>query len=392
MKSFRNYFTCTLLCVFFNIQLSVSQTLSDSAKISLLTCNPGTELYSVFGHSAIRVNDPVNHIDWVYNYGTFTFSQPGFYVKFVRGYLNYQLSVYLTRDFMLEYTQENRSVYEQELNLTQQQKEKVFRFIEVNRLPENKYYLYDFFFDNCATRIRDVFQNELRDSIRFDNENYRSETFRQMIRPYLEPHPWSRFGINLVLGAVADREANINESMFLPDYMNIAFDNAKILSQGNEIPLVSASNTLFEQQKTKPEPSFMKGPGYFFTGVFIIILIFTYVEMRNNSYYKLIDFLVFITIGFLGLILFLLWTATDHTATVKNWNLMWAFPGHLVLAFFVFRKAKSTFLKYYFLITGICAFAVLPLWGILPQRFDTAFIPIILIVSLRSYQMFRFHR
>src|SRR5512137_1382494 len=122
-----------------------AQKLSNYAQISLLTCNPGSELYSVFGHSAIRVFDPEKGIDWVYNYGTFNFAQPGFYVKFVRGQLNYQLSVYPMLNFMEEYQAENRSVYEQVLDFSQTEKEKVFKFLEFNSLPENKYYLYDFF-------------------------------------------------------------------------------------------------------------------------------------------------------------------------------------------------------------------------------------------------------
>jgi hypothetical protein len=392
MKLFRYQLIAILFFIFSNSATSYSQIFSDSAKISLLTCNPGKELYSVFGHSAIRVYDPERNIDWVYNYGTFTFDQPGFYVKFVRGYLNYQLSVYRMSDFMNEYREENRSVFEQVLDLNQEEKEKIFKFIEFNRLPENKYYLYNFFFDNCATRIRDVFQNELINKLKFSPANYSAKTFRQMLEPNLEPHPWSRFGINLVLGAIADRKATLDESMFLPDYMNIAFENAKITNQDGEKLIVKSSNTLFEQNPTESEAAFLKGPGYVFTGLFIVIFILTYFEMRNGKYYKLIDFVIFLLFGIIGMILFLLWTASDHTAVVKNWNLLWAFPGHLFLAFFVFRKSKSTFLKYYFLITGLFAFAVLPLWGVIPQRFDLAFIPLILIVSLRSYQMFRFNR
>ncbi len=375
----------------FSVYAIKAQTLSDNAEISLLTCNPGNELYSVFGHSAIRVNDPEKGIDWVYNYGTFNFNEPGFYLKFVRGQLNYQLSVYHMRDFLIEYRHENRSVYEQILDLNPQEKQKVFSFLEFNRLPENKYYLYDFFFDNCASRIRDVFQNELKGGIEFSNEKYNSLTFREMLKPYLEPQPWSRLGINLVLGSIADRPATLSESMFLPDYMKTAFDNAEIVNGVDQRKLIKSSRYLFVQKSLDNTISFFSRPGVVLSAFLLIIIIFSFIESKKKKYFRLIDFLVFLSIGTIGWILFLLWFATDHTAVVKNWNLLWALPTHFFIAFFVFRKSRSQFLKYYFLITGIFAFLPLPLWAFIPQSFDLAIIPMILILSIRSLQMYRYN-
>jgi hypothetical protein len=380
-----------IIIFFYSSQLLNSQTLSNNSEISLITCNPGTELYSVFGHSAIRVYDPVNGVDWVYNYGTFNFNEPGFYMKFIRGYLNYQLTVYRMSDMLAEYNSENRSLYEQVLNLTQAEKQSIFEFLEFNRLPENKYYLYDFFFDNCATRIRDVFQKELKEKLDFTNVNYNNITFRQILKPYLAPHPWSRVGINLILGTIADRPATINESMFIPDYMKMAFEQASIKGQSKN-KFVKAQSTLFVQKNIEENNPFYARPFFVLSVIFLLVFAFTFLEFRNQSYYKLIDFIVFLAFGLIGFLLFFLWFLTDHTAVVKNWNLLWAMPTHLIFAFLVFKKTKSAVLKYYFLVNGLLAFAVLPLWTILPQRFDIAFVPLILIVSLRSYQMFRFHR
>jgi hypothetical protein len=385
-------FSVLMIIVYFSSFSLSSQTLSTDAEISLITCNPGTELYSVFGHSAIRVHDPEKGIDWVYNYGTFSFDQPGFYVKFVRGFLNYQLKVDTMRDFMMEYLEQNRSVYEQVLNLNQQEKDQVFEFLEFNRLPENKYYMYDFFFDNCATRVRDVFQKELKGKIEFSKESFNNITFREMLKPYLAPQPWSRVGINLVLGAIADRPASFDESMFLPDYMKMAFDRANIITGQTKSRFVKKQTTLFEQKAIDENNPFYSSPGFVFTMLFLVIFLFTFLEMRRQTYYKLIDFIVFFVIGIIGFILFFMWFFTNHTAVVKNWNLLWAMPTHLIFAFFVFKKTKSNFLKYYFMVTGLLAFLVIPFWAILPQRFDIAFVPLILMVSLRSYQMFRYHR
>ena len=365
-----------------------SQTLSETAKISLLTCNPGTDLYSVFGHSAIRVKDQEKGIDWVYNYGTFDFNVPNFYMKFARGYLNYKLSVYPMKYFIEEYKRENRSIYEQVLVLNQSEKDEIFSFLEYNRQPENMFYMYDFFFDNCATRIRDVFQDELKGSVEFSQSEFEPITFRQMITPYLEPQPWSRFGINLVLGAIADKGASLDESMFLPDYMKVAFENAKI----SDIDLANSATVIFEQTNVDESIPIFKKPWFVFGFLLIIVLVFTYIEFKKKKIYKLIDFLVFLSIGSIGLILFLLWTATNHTAVVRNWNLLWALPTHFFIAFIIFRKAKSVFLNYYFLVSGILTISALVFWFLIPQQYDMAFIPLILIASLRSFKLFQFYK
>ncbi|MFN8257654.1 MAG: DUF4105 domain-containing protein [Bacteroidales bacterium] len=366
---------------------TLGQTLSEDSEITLITCNPGEELYSVFGHSAIRIHDKTKKIDWVYNYGTFNFDEPDFYVKFVRGYLNYQLSVYPMKYFMEEYQYENRSVFEQVLNLNQEEKNKIFKFLEYNRRPENKYYLYDFFFDNCATRVRDVYTNKL-DSIHFNSQNYSSISFRSMLKPYLAKHYWSRFGINLVLGQIADRNSTLEESMFLPDYMKLAFDNAYI---GNK-KIVKNSRILFEQKPSDNSLPLYLRPGFVFIVILVIVVFLTILEYKQNRHFRVVDFLVFLVIGIIGMILFFMWFGTNHTAVVKNWNLMWAIPTHFLLSFFVFIKKKSAFLKYYFLIAGIVTILVLPFWPIIPQRFDYAIIPIILLSGLRSYQMYRFNK
>jgi hypothetical protein len=365
-----------------------SQILSERAEISLLTSNPGTEIYIYFGHSAIRVKDPLRGIDWVYNYGTFDFNTPNFYVKFARGYLNYKLTVNPTRYSIQEYTSENRSVYEQILNLNQEEKELVFRFLENNRQPGNEYYLYDFFFDNCATRIRDVFQNELGKDLVFDEVNYEPITFREMLAPYLEPYAWTRFGINLVLGAITDRKATLAESTFLPDYLKTSFANAKL----NNKEFAQPSKILFQQKDVDLHTPIFIRPGFVFGLLLLIILFFTYREFKTKNTYKLIDFLFFLFIGIIGLILFLLWTATSHTAVVKNWNLLWALPSHFFIAFIIFRKAKSAFLKYYFLVSGILAISALVFWFLIPQQYDLAFIPLMLIVSIRSIKLFLYYR
>src|SRR5690606_22569898 len=144
--------------------LGQSVKLSPRAEISIITCGPGEELYSSFGHSAFRVKDPALKLDFAYNYGTFDFNKPNFYIKFAQGKLLYELSVSYFEDFVYNYKIEGRWVKEQVLNLSQDEKNQLFNFLNINAQPENKEYLYDFFFDNCSTKIRDVLEEVLNNN------------------------------------------------------------------------------------------------------------------------------------------------------------------------------------------------------------------------------------
>ena len=191
--------------------------LSEQAEISLLTCDPGTEVYSVFGHTALRVADPVNGFDVVYNFGTFDFSTPNFYLKFIRGRLMYTLSRYNFSDFKMEYRMENRSILEQKLNLSREEKDRIFYLLEVHYLPENRYYLYDFFFINCTTKVLDLIDSALNEPRYFSQyDTLQERTFRQNLAIYLKPIPWTRLGIDLMFGLPADKTMTVRESMFLP--------------------------------------------------------------------------------------------------------------------------------------------------------------------------------
>ena len=196
---------------------SQSDLLSDGAEISVITCGPGSELYSTFGHSAFRILDRKRNMDKVYNYGTFNFATPNFYAKFVRGKLLYELRAYPFSHFLRSYQEENRWVKEQILNLDQQQKQSIYDFLEENEKPANRGYKYDFFYDNCSTKMYQVLEKTLKDQLLFD-DNYEPTDFthRELIQQYLTNLKWSDFGIDLALGSVIDREISTKQYMFLP--------------------------------------------------------------------------------------------------------------------------------------------------------------------------------
>lgn len=214
----RNKIRTYMLVLAMLMSLGMSaQRLSEQARISLLTCTPGEELYARYGHTAIRVLDEQNDIDIVFNYGIFDFNTDHFYWKFVRGETWYELGAAPMWWFMREYDEEQRPVYEQVLNLTAEQTNILWDKLVENYQPENRKYLYNFVFDNCATRPYQLIINVLGDSIVSDYDGYTCQTYRDFISHYTGQHTWANAGINLLFGPKADRPMTNGQRLFLPE-------------------------------------------------------------------------------------------------------------------------------------------------------------------------------
>jgi len=355
--------------------------LSPKAEITVITCGSGEELYSTFGHSAFRVHDIYNKLDRVYNYGTFNFDTPNFYLKFTRGKLLYELRAYNFGNFLQSYHYEKRWVKGQVLDLTEQEKQTVYEFLENNAKPENRAYKYDFFYDNCSTRIYDVLEKTLDDKIIFDN-NFDNEslTHRDLIQQYLGNLPWSDFGIDLALGSVIDRKASAKDYMFLPDYVLKAIDKVKIKENGNEKLIVKKNeDILLDFNESTPTTLF--SPLLVFSILALIVIWLTYRDLKNRSRNKILDSIIFIATGITGIIILLLWFATDHSATADNFNILWAFAPNLLFAFLITKNQKIT---YYYVITLLVLLDVLvTLWIFKAQIFSIALIPILVILYIR---------
>ena len=355
--------------------------LSSKAEITVITCGSGEELYSTFGHSAFRVHDIYNKLDRVYNYGTFNFDTPNFYLKFTRGKLLYELRAYNFGNFLQSYHYEKRWVKGQVLDLTEQEKQTVYEFLENNAKPENRAYKYDFFYDNCSTRIYDVLEKTLDDKIIFDN-NFDNEslTHRDLIQQYLGNLPWSDFGIDLALGSVIDRKASAKDYMFLPDYVLKAIDKVKIKENGNEKLIVKKNeDILLDFNESTPTTLF--SPLLVFSILALIVIWLTYRDLKNRSRNKILDSIIFIATGITGIIILLLWFATDHSATADNFNILWAFAPNLLFAFLITKNQKIT---YYYVITLLVLLDVLvTLWIFKAQIFSIALIPILVILYIR---------
>ena len=220
---------------------SASVKLSKDATISILTCSPGNELYSLFGHTGIRVVDKANNMDIVFNYGTFDFDTQGFYFKFARGLLPYQLSCSEFRRFLSSYIYDKRSVYSQTLNLDSIQKQYLMDLLIENYQPANREYLYNFLYDNCSTRVRDIIEKSTGNQITWIAQPS-TKSFWNLLDEYLGRSPWIQWGIHTILGSPATSTATLREQMFLPDYLMYHLDSAAY----NGTPLVQPIETVYE--------------------------------------------------------------------------------------------------------------------------------------------------
>ncbi len=376
MSCIRSYlFAFALLAAALPAQTQVE--LSDQATISLMTVAPGSMLYSLFGHSALRVRDPVLRFDRCYNYGTFDFEDPNFLLNFCRGRLRYYLDTEPYAYFEYGNLQEGRLMKEQVLLLTPAQQQLLFNLLEENAREENKYYLYDFFYDNCATRIRDVVEKALFYQVTFDTTMLPlGSTMRQLLHPYLEHYPWTRFGIDLALGQPADRVALGRDFMFLPDHMHDLFARATV---ADSVPLV-AEERLFPNGLT---PSPLGASGFWGDPLWVMCLVAALgiASMFSRRAEVVFDLVFWFVLGVAGLILFLLWFATDHTTTKYNWNLLWALPTHLL---FFWRTKRTELTETYFTVVGAIALAVLVMWGFIPQNLPETALPLVVLIVLKG--------
>ncbi len=363
----------------FYFLLSSSAQAQDSShlRISLLTCTPGEELYSTFGHSAYRVIDSSSVTDIVYNYGTFNFDDDGFYLKFVRGKLLYYVSVENFQDFKYGYQSTNRGITEQVLNLTPAEKITIQHFLNNNLKEENRYYKYDFFFDNCTTRLRDILKKNHDSSFTINPVMPAGTTFRQAIYQYLDKndHQWDKLGIDLLLGKPCDAVMTAEQMQFLPDNLMKSLDSANH-------PLIISHQNLYSIDNSNKKKSLFT-PLIFFSLLLLIIAVISFLKTKlARAFLQGFDGLLFFCIGLLGIILIFMSTATDHSMTKSNFNLLWAWPTHFIMAFIV--NSKKNWVKKYFAFTVIALVVVLLAWFFLPQHLNPALIPVVLLLIYRS--------
>ncbi|MEG0795741.1 MAG: DUF4105 domain-containing protein [Odoribacter sp.] len=356
------------------LQEAIAVTLSSKAEISLLTCSPGTELYSLFGHTAIRINDPQENIDIVFNYGTFDFNTPHFYLKYVRGLLPYQLTVAAYPDFLAAYQHEQRTVYSQTFRLDSLQKQEVMNRLIENYRPENRLYLYNFLFDNCTTRSRDILVKDLPGKVEWLTPDS-GKNFWNLLDEYLSRSPWVKWGIHTILGQRGNRKASLTECMFLPDYLMYGLNTARYNGQR----LASDAETLYRA----PEPD-LQHPWYF-NPLFVfaagtLLLIGCLQKFKNTPLLTTTTLCLFLFTGAIGCLIVFLGAFTQHPITAPNWNILWANPLNLLALPFLLRKNIPPFLRTYLKIYLAILVTALPVWAIAQPAVPMASVSLIVLM------------
>lgn len=357
--------------------------LSAYSEISIVTAGPGTELFEAFGHSAIRVKDPMFQFDLIYNYGMFDFNQPHFYTNFVKGKLLYSLGRYDFEDFLVNYNQDKRWVKEQVLNLTQAEKQAFFNYLEINILPQNSDYLYDPYFDNCATKLRDISASVLKDNVVFKDIHFdKNQSFRQLMNREIPWNSWGSFGINLALGSKLDQKTTLEETMYLPKYVYSIFKNSKITLNGKPENLVKSEEIVLNhidlEQKT-----IIFSPFLIFLLFCIIGLLITFSDFKKNKRTNWLDTTIFFSTGIIGILIVFLWFFTNHSTTPNNFNFLWAFAPNFIVGWFIFRKNPPKWISKYAQVLVIFLLIIPILWLTKIQEFPISVIPLLVFLFVR---------
>lgn len=378
----KKYFLLLFLLATF-LPLKAQLQLSSNAEVSIITAGPGKELYEAFGHSAIRINDPVLNLDLIYNYGIFDFNQPNFYANFAKGNMIYSLASYEFKYFLASYKKDKRWVKQQVLNLTQEEKQAYFIFLENNALPKNTNYQYDPYFNNCATKLRDITKSILKNKVVFNDEHLeKKQSFRQLTNNEIHWNSWGTFGLNLIAGIKLDEKATSEEYMYLPDYVYRFFKNGHIFIKNQPEKLIKREDVLLDFEEQQPIVTDFS-PFLIFNLLALWGMFITYKDIKNKKRTKYLDFILLFMTGLLGAVLFFLWFFSSHATAPNNFNCLWAFAPNLIVAFLTLKHEQAQWLTYYYQLLAFLLLSIPILWFIEVQTFTITTIPMLILLFVR---------
>ena len=343
-----------------------SMTNPDRIQISLLTCSPGKEVWAQYGHTAIRYYDKESGEDLAINYGIFSLDQTYFIPRFVLGMTDYRMGVQPMDMFLAQYSYEGRGVVEQVLNLSAEDKEVIYKALQENMKPENVVYRYNYFFDNCTTRARDMLINHLHGKVVYPPAE-EDATFRSMIHKWNNKYEWSQFGEDLLLGVNADRKTTKSEQQFLPENLRSDFDKAKY----NGKPLVKETNVLLDAETEVVEPVFPLSPlsvALIFAVISLVMMLFSY---RRQQVYWAWDLALMLTSGLMGIIFFVM-IFSQHPCVSLNFILLFFNPLPLFFLYSTIKKKKVIWWKIW---------GVLIILGLFGSLFQEIPLPILIVAS-----------
>jgi hypothetical protein len=342
---------------------------SDNLQVSILTLEPGIETYTIFGHTAIRIKDTLLHTDRVYNFGTFNFDTPHFYWKFLKGDLNYYLSSTSFKKYMRQSKRDQRKVWEQILTFETEEKQKIYHNLESIYHSEDRFYRYDFFHDNCATRVRNIIFGAMNKEAVYDTGMFCNKTFRQLLDPYFSVNYWYDLGINLVMGKEADRMARPDDFMFLPDYIMEILQSAQ-LTLGKKLIL----------DASVPDHDRFR---YSYISPWVIVAFLVLLSLPAKTR-KIVFYTVLLAFGIMGLFLLFVSLISVNSGFRNNYNVFWTVPSLLIL--FIRNRRINGIMKIVY--AGSLVLMVL-LRNHLPQELPLTFIPwnlLLVFVLLMNWQ------
>jgi hypothetical protein len=357
-----------------------AETVQDTS-IYLLTINPGTEIYSIYGHSALRVVIPAQGSDIVYNWGVFDFSTPNFAWKFAKGRLNYFLDAEAFNSFMGVYVYEKRAVFSQKINLSPSEIKTLLTLIQKNLQPENRSYRYDFFYDDCSTRIRDLIEKTVGDMLIYPPDEFNKKpTFRTLVGEFQKNYPWLDMGIDFLIGTPGEAKASFRDMMFLPMYLQKNLTQTVINRNRRMVPLLSNSEVLLDFGSPAGKTKFYSTPVFLFTILFFVILILS-VVIKRPGLLNVLDILLFSVFSILAILMVFFNFFTDHMQMKLNANLIWFNPVIIIcLLSLILRKPGIIWFRIVFYLSVI----FIPALIIFPYAINISFLPVILILVLRS--------
>lgn len=373
-----------IFCLFMGVAFSVQSQSTDSIRFSLLTCAPGTEIYSLFGHTAIRYENYTRRIDVVFNYGMFSFNTPNFIFRFVAGETDYQLGITPYSYFEAEYAMRGSSVYQQVLNLTQSEKERLLTILENNYLPENRIYRYNYFYDNCTTRARDKIEECIEGKVVYP-DSLSGKSYRSIVHEFTAGSPWDEFGIDLCLGAEADKEINKRQQMFSPFYMKYYASNAYIVDAGGtRRPLILDETKIVDVEPEEVQPGFVLSPlmcGALFLALCVVM---AWGQWKTQRIWWGWDIVLYGLQGLAGCIIAFLFFFSVHPTVGSNWLLILFNPIPLLYLPFMVYKAVKRKKDYYHvgnMVYLTLFITILPFCG---QEFNLTVLPLALGLLVTS--------
>ncbi len=355
-------------------------------RISLLTCSPSREVYGLFGHTAIRVQDEQRNLDLVFNYGMFSFSTPHFIYRFTKGETDYCLGVENYKQFAMQYGMDDLGVMAQEINLTPAESKALFEALIENSRAENRVYRYNYIYDNCTTRAHDMIAKHLEGRIVYQKPNNSFDTtYRKLIHYRTKYDPWLTVGIDLLLGSPLDKPLTYNETLFLPRRLEQAFAKADIVRGDSIVPLVRSTETLLPKGDITIEPQpWYALPPFALSMLLVLVVALSIVELLLGKTWHIIDSLVFGIYGLIGCLLCFMMFVSTHPATIPNYSIAWVQPLHLLVAIGIWIPSWRAVLNGYHIANIAILLLLLVGWNMIPQVLNPAFIPLVLLLLTRS--------